>query len=93
MKPVVLITEKNAKGTIELTEEELKQLIADAYEQGCEDGKKQNSAPIYIPTPEPGTNWWDQNYKPGISPFIYCGPTPGTTEPHTIPNQNVTVRG
>ena len=101
MKPVVLITEKNAKGMIELTEEELKQLIADAYEQGYEDGKKQNSAPIYIPTTEPSTNWRDQNYKPIIGPSIYCGPTTtatgqmpsGLTESHTTPNQNVTLRG
>lgn len=87
MKPVVLIKETNKDGKIELTEEELKQLITDAYEQGYEDGKKQNQVPIYIPpiSSNPPGNWWDQ--------IVYCGPTPGTTESHTIPNQNVTLRG
>ena len=101
MTPIILIKEKNGNGKIEITEEELKQIVSDAYEQGYEEGKKQNPTPISI-NPSPTTpNWWDQNYKPVISPFVYCGPTTtatgqmpsSLTESHPIPNQNVTLRG
>ena len=81
MKPVILITEKNLKGMIELAEEELKQLITDAYEQGYEDGKKQNQTPIYIPPmpSNPPNNWWDRQ--------IYCDAN--LNDAHSVPNPNI----
>ena len=95
MTPIILIKEKNGNGKIEITEEELKQIISDAYEQGYEDSKKQNQVPMYIsPIPSnPSDNWWDRQ--------IYCGPTTtatgqmpsSLTDSHPIPNQNVTLRG
>ena len=39
MKPIIIIKEKNANGKFELTEQELKGLIEQAYAQGVEDGK------------------------------------------------------
>lgn len=39
MKPIIIIKEKNTNGKFELTEQELKDLIEQAYEQGVEDGK------------------------------------------------------
>lgn len=41
MKPIIIIKEKNANGKFELTEQELKGLIEQAYAQGVEDGKPQ----------------------------------------------------
>lgn len=39
MKPIIIIKEKNANGKFEFTEQELKDLIEQAYAQGVEDGK------------------------------------------------------
>jgi hypothetical protein len=40
MKPIVLFYEKTKDGKIVMSEEEVKELIDNAYRQGFEDGKK-----------------------------------------------------
>lgn len=46
MKPIIIIKEKNKDGKFELTEQELKDLIEQAYEQGYADAKAEYNKPI-----------------------------------------------
>ena len=41
MKPIIIIKETNKEGKFELTEEELKELVEQAYDQGFENAKEQ----------------------------------------------------
>lgn len=45
MKPIVIIKETNKNGKFEFTEEELKELIEKAYNQGVEDGRPKATLP------------------------------------------------
>lgn len=45
MKPIIIIKEKNKDGKFELTEQELKDLIEQAYEQGVADGRPKATLP------------------------------------------------
>lgn len=73
--PIIVVKDKDGK--IEITEEKLKEMLQDAYNNGYEDGK--NSNPVVYPITTPITPisptipqpYWDWN-KP------YCGTT-GTT--------------
>lgn len=46
MKPIIIIKETNKDGKFELTEQELKDLIEQAYEQGYADAKAEYNKPI-----------------------------------------------
>ena len=83
MKPIIIIKETNKDGKFELTEQELKELIEQAYKQGFEEGKERNQT-VINPT------WWEQPTKTipldGTNPRyphdIYGNPIPycsGTT--------------
>jgi len=61
MKPIVIIKETNKNGKFEFTEEELKGLIEQAYEQGVADEKKNHN--LNWITTTPGTI---QGTTPGI---------------------------
>lgn len=77
MRPIVIIKETNKEGKFELTEQELKVLIEQAYEQGFEDGKAQYNKP----------NWSYRNLN-GI-PIVNGTPTAGnftSGEPDTAWN-------
>lgn len=45
MKPIIIIKETNKEGKFELTEQELKELIEKAYEQGFADGRPKATLP------------------------------------------------
>lgn len=45
MKPIIIIKERNKDGKFELTEQELKELIEKAYEQGVADGRPKATLP------------------------------------------------
>lgn len=64
MKPIIIIKETNKEGKFELTEEELKDIVEKAYDQGYEEGKEQ-----YQPKLNP--SWQTRN---DITP---CKNTPG----------------
>ena len=63
MEPIIIIKETNKEGKFELTEQELKDLIEQAYEQGFEEGKTQY---------QPNLNSW--HTRNDITP---CKNTPG----------------
>ena len=74
MKPFIIFKElKDNK--VELTKEELEELILQAYNQGCTDGKKDNNW-VYPVTP----TWNNPHIKnpndATTTPFVY--PTPVT---------------
>ena len=74
MKPFIIFKElKDNK--VELTKEELEELISQAYNQGCIDGKKDNNW-VYPVTP----TWNNPHIKNpndvATTPFVY--PTPVT---------------
>lgn len=59
MKPIIL--EKDKDGKLQVTVDEIKKMVEDAYEAGYEDGRK--AVPITIPstpfyTPMPNTTPW-----------------------------------
>lgn len=74
MKPIIIIKEKNAKGKFEFTENELKELIEQAYAQGVADEKKTQPSIQYKPTE------WDNGKRDmttiGYPHDIYGYPTP-----------------
>ncbi len=45
MKPIIIIKEKNSNGKFELTEQELKELVEQAYSQGLMDGSPKVTLP------------------------------------------------
>lgn len=49
MKPIIL--EKDKDGNLQITVDEIKKMVQDAYESGYEDGSK--PVPITVPTPYP----------------------------------------
>ena len=71
MKPIIIFKEKTKSGKYAFTEDELKELLEEAYEEGYKDGKSSvpiyptlNPAPYTIPTyPNPDDTgdkfWWD----------------------------------
>lgn len=103
MKPIIIFKEKNKNGKYEFTEEEFKEFLEKAYDEGYEEGKKA-STPIYpILNPAPYTTpaypspngtgdklWW--NNQP-----ITCGQDPKHsiefTSATSKPDSNVTLRG
>ncbi len=51
MQPIIIFKEPNSNGKIELTTEEFKKYISDAYEQGKEDGHVVGYYPITTTNP------------------------------------------
>jgi len=65
MKPIIIIKEKNKDGKFELTEQELKDLIEQAYEQGVADGRpKATLTQSQYDRPEDGI-WYRRNINGG----------------------------
>ena len=59
----IFVIEKNENGKIELTKEELQQMLDDAYHQGYSDGKESNATITYPSHPWTVT-YCDQNTTP-----------------------------
>lgn len=92
MKPIIIIKEKNKDGKFELTEQELKELIEKAYEQGFEDGKQERvnvqGVPLWRSVEEPFT--LNNPHDIYGNPIPYCS---GTTTSDPKDNRRVTLNG
>lgn len=77
MKPIIIIKEKNANGKFEFTEQELKDLIEQAYAAGVADEKKNHNlnwittTPGMIPRTMPGSGTANPDFS--NDRFVYCG--------------------
>ena len=91
MKPIIIFKEKNSNGTINFTQEELEQLLTDAYNQGYNAGlSKEITCPIWY-----GKDKIIINPSPSIpsTPFPY-NPITCDTDRNTIStskNMNVSL--
>jgi hypothetical protein len=81
MKPIIIIKETNKDGKFELTEQELKELIEKAYEQGVADGRPKATLPqSQYDRPEDGILY--RNINGGESnklqtlPYVISNPMP-----------------
>lgn len=81
MKPIIIIKERNKDGKFELTEQELKELIEQAYEQGVADGRPKATLPqTQYDNPVDGIYYRKFNLGNGPkdaygNPISYCGGT------------------
>lgn len=94
MKPIIIIKEKNANGKFELTEQELKDLIEQAYEQGVADEKKNHNldwittTPVTIPKTMPGIGTANPVFP--NDNIVYCG---GTSQTSAKLNPEIKLNG
>ena len=76
MRPIIIIKEKNTNGKFELTEEELRELVEQAYEQGVADSRPKATLPqSQYDRPEDGTYY--RGFSLGSGPKdTYGNPVP-----------------
>lgn len=68
--PIILVQDKDGK--IEITEEKIKEMLKDAYNNGFEDGKNANPVVYPITTPiDPQKYYYDT--RPYWYDKTYCG--------------------
>ena len=96
MKPIIIIKETNKDGKFELTEQELKELIEKAYEQGFENAKAQYQPNITPCKFTPGNYVTDEPCTPSYPRDVFGNPITivnGGTASDSKDNRRVTLNG
>lgn len=77
MKPVIIFVKNRTKdGKIILTENELKEVLEEAYAQGYEDAKEKYEFTLTAPDT---TDWWKKYPYPSTEPIIYTNTSEGVS--------------